>query len=197
MLGKTFAVIMLLSFVTAVVNGNVTRLSFELIEALPDAVNLCISILGMMCFWCGIMNVLKCAGALRTMSLLLKKPMKFIYGSKNLTDNDLQNLSASFAADFLGLGNAALPFGIAAMRSLNKNNRDIASDEAIMHAVINTVPIQLIPATLIALRQQNGSENPFDVVPYIWLCSVIITVFAVAVCKVFKRFFSVRRKNDL
>jgi len=197
MLGKTFSVIMILSFITSIVNGTTKRLSFELIEALPEGVNLCISILGMMCFWCGIMNVLKCAGVLETLAKFLKKPMRFIYGSNRLTDNDLQNISASFAADFLGLGNAALPFGIAAMKSLNKNNKDRASDEAIMHAVINTVPIQLVPATLIALRQQHGSVNPFDVVPYIWLCSVIITAFAVVVCKVFKTFYGKRRNNDI
>ena len=197
MLGKTFAVIMLLSFVTSMVNGTTEKLSFELIEALPEGVNLCISILGMMCFWCGIMRVLAHAGALDGMARLLKKPIRFIYGSKRLTDTDLQNISASFAADFLGLGNAALPFGIAAMKSLNKDNRDSASHEAIMHAVINTVPIQLVPATLIALRQQHGSINPFDVVPYIWLCSVIVTVFAIAVCKLFRAFSEKRRKYDI
>lgn len=196
MLGKTFSVILILSMLTAIINGNTQRLSFELLEALPEAVTLCLSLLGMMCFWSGIMNVFKCAGLLDKMAGALKKPMNFIYGKNRLSQNDLQNISASFAADFLGLGNAALPFGLAAMRGLNKGNTEEATDTAVMHAVLNTVPIQLIPSTLIAMRSSHNSANPFDVIAGIWLCSAIITVFAVFVCKLFEKLWKKEKHND-
>ncbi len=187
---------MLLSFVTAIFTGNVQRLSFEMLEAISGAVTLCISLLGMMCFWNGIMNVFKECGILNKMSKIVDKPLDWIFGKNNLTSNDKQNLSASFAADFLGLGNAALPFGIAAMKGLSKGKTESASDSAIMHAVLNTVPIQLVPATLIALRSRHGSVNPFDVIPAIWICSVIITVFAVVVCKMLAKISKREKKDD-
>ncbi|MBP3580440.1 MAG: ABC transporter permease [Clostridia bacterium] len=196
MIGKIFGVIMPLSFVTAIFTGNVQRLSFEMLEAISGGVTLCISLLGMMCFWNGIMNVFKECGILNEISKLVDKPLDWIFGKNNLTANDKQNLSASFAADFLGLGNAALPFGIAAMKGLSKGKTESASDSAIMHAVLNTVPIQLVPATLIALRSRHGSVNPFDVIPAIWFCSAIITVFAVVVCKMFAKISKREKKDD-
>ena len=140
------------------------------------------------------MNVLGNAGFLSIISKIIEKPLLIIFNKKDLTSKDINNLSISFAADFLGLGNAALPFGIAAMKSLNKG-KEYATDNAIMHAVLNTVPIQLIPSTLIALRSNNGCKDPFDIIPYIWLCSLIITVFAVITCKAFSK-ISVKEQND-
>ena len=189
MLGKTFSFMIVVSFFSALLTGRVYEMGIGFASSLSDAVNLCISLLGMMCFWSGFMNVLRESGALNLLSKAFKPFLRIIYG-KDLTNENLQTLSASVSANFLGLGNAALPLGIKAVNSFEKNNKTgVASDNTIMFAVLNTVPFQLIPSTLIALRTNYGSENPFDVVPYIWLCSVLINVFAVIVCKMmsFKR----------
>ena len=191
--GKTFSVIMIMSFVTAAFTGNMERMSLELVNALGEGVTLCISLLGMMCFWSGVMNVLSENGVLNVLSRIIEKPLGFVFGKNSLDKKDKQTISASFAADFLGLGNAALPFGIQAMKSLSKDKNGVATDNAIMHAVLNTVPIQLMPSTLIALRTKHGSVNPFDVIPYIWLCSFVINVFAVAVCKALSKLCNKRR----
>ena len=185
LIGKTFSVIMIVSFASAMFTGNVERLSSELLSSMNKGVTLCISLLGSMCFWSGVMNVLSENGALKFISKIAEKPLSFIFSKNSLSQQDKELISASFAADFLGLGNAALPFGIRAMKSLTKNSDGIASDDAIMHAVLNTVPIQLIPATLVALSTAHGSKTPFDVIPYIWLCSLIINVMAIIVCKMF------------
>ena len=195
MLSTTFSVIMLLSFITAMLTGNTQRLSVELLKALSDSVTLCVSLLGMMCFWSGIMSVLAKGGVLNVLGKIIQKPLSLIFAKNTLTSDDKQNLSASFAADFLGLGNAALPFGIAAMKGLSKG-KSYATDNAIMHAVLNTVPIQLVPSTLIALRSKHGSLNPFDIIPYIWICSVVITIFAVITCKVFARLWKKEKEYD-
>ena len=193
MLSKTFSYIMIFSFITAIFTGNVQRLSGELIASLSQGVTLCVSLLGMMCFWSGIMNLLGKTGFLKILAKLIEKPIFLIFDKKSMTTDDKNNLSASFAADFLGLGNAALPFGIAAMKGLCKN-KSYATDNGIMHAVLNTVPIQLIPSTLIALRTNHSSTNPFDVIPYIWICSVVITIFAVITCKIFAKLW--KKEND-
>ncbi len=190
MLSKTFFAMIAVSFVSAVFTGNVERMAASFAASLSDAVSLCISLLGMMCFWSGLMNVFKNAGVVRRLSLFLKPLLRLIYGKKANEGDNLENLSASVSANFLGLGNAALPLGIAAVKGFEKNNKDkTATDESIMFAVLNTVPFQLIPSTLIALRSKYGCINPFDVVPYIWVSSLIITVFAIIVCKTFSIFW--------
>lgn len=186
MLSKTFACMIIISFVSAVSTGNLENVSSEFARSLSDAVTLCVSLLGMMCFWSGFMNVLRDSGVLKFVTRFLKPVIRLIFGKYASENENLENLSASVSANFLGLGNAALPFGIKAVKGLEKNNNSSkASDAAILFAVLNTVPFQLIPSTLIAMRTNYGSQNPFDVVPYIWLCSALITVFAIMICKIF------------
>lgn len=197
MLGKTFGVMMLCSFVCAVVNGRLSLMSSAVAESFFEAVELCISLCGMMCFWCGLMNVLKVAGLQKRITKLLKPLIKLVYGKRIAKSEEcVENVAMSVSANFLGLGNAALPLGIKAVKSLSKldEHKQTANHETIMFCVLNTVPFQLVPTTLIALRAKHQSANPFDVVGAIWLCSVMITVFAVIVCKVVKK-LSIKKGN--
>jgi len=190
MLSKTFFFMIIFSFISAVFTGNVGTVALEFSNALSDAVNLCISLCGMMCFWSGLMNVLKDAGVLGFLSKFIKPVIRLIYGKKASEGENIDNLSASFAANFLGLGNASLPLGIRAVKGFEKDNKSSsASDSTVMFCVLATVPFQLIPSTLIALRTKYNSINPYDVVPYIWICSVVIILFAVVTCKVLSRFW--------
>ena len=190
MLSKTFSVMIIFSFLSAMITGNVENVGRDFVSSLSDAVNLCISLLGMMCFWSGFMNVLHDAGAVKFVSGIFKPFLKLIYGKNSVNEETADNLTASVSANFLGLGNAAMPLGIKAVQGFEKNNKTgVATDGAIMFAVLNTVPFQLLPSTLIALRSKYGSVNPYDVIPYIWMCSVIITLFAVVVCKIMSKFW--------
>lgn len=186
MLAKTFSFMIVVSFISALATGRLEYVSREFANSLSDGVSLCISLLGMMCFWSGFMNVLHDSGVLYRISCCLKPLLKMIYGREALNEENFENLSASVSANFLGLGNAAIPLGIKTVKHFEKNNKKgFASDSTIMFAVLNTVPFQLIPSTLIAMRTKYGSVNPFDVVPYIWICSLLITAVAIVVCKLF------------
>lgn len=188
MLSKTFFFMTLFSFVCAVFSGRVEVMSAEVAKSFYNTVELCLSLLGMMSFWSGLMNVFKKAGVLNVISKLIKPLMKIIYGKDAAKGENLENLSASFSANLLGLGNAALPLGINVIKGFEKDNkRNSASDSAVMFAVLSTVPFQLLPSTLIAQRSSYGSENPFDVIPYIWFCSVVIIIFAVVVTKILSK----------
>lgn len=188
MLGTVYSVMIVFSFVCATLTGNLDKMSNEFLKSLYNAVEFCIKLSGIMCFWSGFMNVLKCSGALEKLSKMLKPLLYLIYGEKIKEKDAAQNISCSIAANMLGLGNAALPFGISAVKSLEKNNKSSsASDETIMFCVLNTVPFQLIPATLVAMRQSRGSVDAFDVVPVIWLCLVLNNVFAVFLCKLLSK----------
>ncbi len=198
MLSITFSVLILLSFLCAVLTGNLANMSSQIIVSLSDGVNLCISILGMMCFWSGIINVLKDAGVLNLVSKILKPVLCLIYGKQYAGSHVLDTLSASVSANFLGLGNAALPLGIKVMKEFDCYNKDknTVSDEMIMFSVLNTVPFQLVPSTLIAIRSKYGGENPFDILPATWIASIIINIFAVILCKLLSGVFKKRRINS-
>lgn len=188
MLSKTVSVMLFFSFVCGLFTGNFENMSNSFAVSLKDAVSLCISLVGMMCFWSGFMNVLEKSGILRYVSILLRPLVRLIYGKGSDVNENIDNITASITANFLGLGNASLPLGIKAVRNFDKNNKKgVASDSTIMFCVLATVPFQLLPSTLIAMRTSYGSNNPFDVVPYIWICSVIITIFAIVLCKVFSK----------
>ncbi len=186
MLSKTFSAMIIISFVSALFTGNLEKMSNAFATSLVSVTELALTLAISMCFWQGFMNVLKNVGAIDLISRLLKPLIKLIYGD---VDNETaDNISASVSANFLGLGNAALPLGIRAMKSFEKHNEScVASNNSVMFAVLNTVPFQLVPTTLIALRSRYGSESPFDVLPAIWVSSVFINVFAVAVCKLLSK----------
>ena len=194
MLTKTFSVMIVVSFVSAVFTGRLDNMATQFALSLADSVNLLISLLGMMCFWSGFMNVLVKVGAVRKVSSFLMPMLQVVFGKNALDEDSLTNLSGCMGANFLGLGNAALPLGIKTVKSLEKKNTShAATDSTIMFAVMNTVPFQLIPATLIAMRTKYGSANPFDVVPYIWVCSLIIICFTVIVCKIMAKLWRGRK----
>lgn len=185
MIGKVFAVIVIFSVLCSVFTGSTSLLSDAIIIAVSDAVDVCISMMGVMCLWSGIMSVFEKAGVTKVLSKILKPVMRFVYSKKALENDSLESISTCFAANFLGLGNAALPFGINAVKKLNYNNSSVANKDVIMFAVLNTVPFQLVPTTLIALRKNYNSANPFDIILPIWVCSGLTIVFAVIVCKIF------------
>ena len=189
MLGKIFSVMIIISVLCGITQNNMEQVNAAMIEGIADAVKISFSLLGMMCFWCGIMRVLDKSGVTAFVLKLIKPVLKLIYK----TDTAFDEISASFGANLLGLGNAALPAGIRAMKKMKCNDSDAAAgDDMIMFSVLNTVPLQLVPTTLIALRSMHGSISPFEIVLPVWLCSVLTTIFAVLVCKSFA--FALRRR---
>ena len=95
----------------------------------------------------------------------------------------------NITANILGLGNAATPFGIQAMKELKKlnNNSNYATNSMITFVVINTASIQLIPTTLIILRQKYNSGNTFEILPYLWIVSSVALVSGIIMTKIFEK----------
>ena len=144
--------------------------------------------MGTMCFWNGIMKVFDAVSATKVFSKLLKPLLRLIYSEKVLETDACGCICASMAANFFGLGNAALPLGIKAMKSIEKSeNSTRAGKDMIMFAVLNTVPFQLVPTALIALRTAHGSKAPFDIILPVWICSAITICFAVFLCKMLSK----------
>ncbi len=176
-------IIPVISFVYAALGGRMGEVSESIFAKSAEAVELVISICGVMCFWCGLMKVAEKAGLLEKLSRLLSVPIKLLFGGVKRGGKAVGLIAMNIAANILGLGNASTPLGIAAMKAIAEEEGagESACDDMIMLAVLNTASLQIIPATAAALRSANGAEKPMDILPCVWIVtaySVFIAVFS-------------------
>lgn len=203
MIGKIFGAIAVISVAVSLFTGKIAEVGAAIAGGADTAVKLTMSLAGMMCLWGGIMRVLKSAGMIEYLAKLIAPFLRVLlphtYNLKKQGDKDaisaLQSVSANIGANILGIGNAATPLGIDAMKRLNQTKNkskpygsateeETANGDMIMFAVFNCASLQIVPTTLIALRSAAGSEAVFDIIPQIWLCSVLTTLFAIFITKI-------------
>lgn len=179
----------LLSLVAAVINGRVDETVTAAFEGASMSVNTVLSFAGVMCFWTGMLKIAEKSGAAEKLQKLLSPLVKMLFPKTG--ENARKYITMNMSANILGMGNAATPMGIKAMRELDNENKNpfYASDAMCMLVVLNTTSFQLIPTTIIALRTAAGSENPFGIVIPIWIASAVSVVSAVVVTKIVCRFW--------
>ena len=166
-----FIVLTALSLVSALVNGK-SGLSAAVSQGAQEGITLAISLAGSICLWSGVGKLMEACGVTAMLARLLRPGLKRLFPSTR-QDAALEGcLSANICANFLGLGNAATPMGIQAAKRLAKKTPGIAGDELCRLIVLNTASIQLIPATVAAVRSGLGCENPFDILPAVWVTSL-------------------------
>ncbi len=163
------------SFVFAGVSGNASQLSDAAISSAGEAVELSIRLAGGLCFWSGIMRLAQRSGICDFLSRLLSPILRLVFPHLNIKGKAARLISMNISANLLGLGNAATPFGIAAMQELHMQNhqKNFPSDHMVTFAVINSASIQLLPTTLAVLRSTYGCENPMNILPATVLCSAL------------------------
>ncbi|MDE7397956.1 MAG: spore maturation protein A [Oscillospiraceae bacterium] len=188
-------VIPVVSLIFALVNGRISEMSAGILDKSGEAVELVISLCGIMCFWCGIMRVAERAGLMEKLAKLLKPIVNFLFKSTKNNAKATALITANLAANILGLGNASTPLGITAMRELS-NGSDSASDDMILLAVMNTASLQIIPTTAAALRAANGVSKPLDILPCVWIVSVYAAAIAIISAKVMGKLSRKRDRNE-
>jgi len=165
--------IVTVSILASILLGRGGELAAAVPQGAQAGVTLAISIAGSICLWTGAGKVMEKAGLTAMLSKLLAPILKRLFPSSQ-KDNALAGcLSANICSNFLGLGNAATPMGIqAAKRLAGYSKNGVASDELCRLIVLNTASIQLIPATVAALRSSLGCAAPFDILPAVWITSL-------------------------
>ena len=163
------------SFVFALFSGNMGAVSCSAVEGCADAVSLVLRLCGGLCLWSGIMRLCEKSGICALLSKLLSPILKLIFPSLSKNGEAMQLISMNVSANLLGLGNAATPLGIAAMKKLAELNlkRMSASDDMVAFAVINSSSIQLLPTTLATLRAAYGCQNPMNIPPAVLITSIL------------------------
>ena len=166
-----FGAMIALAFIYAIISGNISALSSGIPEAATSAIELLISISGMLCMWSGFMRIAKDCGLIDKLARLLAPLLRRLYPDVEMDSAAFGFISTNISANLLGLGNAATPPGLNAMRELKRQGGDTASDSMVTFVIMNTASIQLIPTTVAALRKSYGSAQPFDIILCVWLTS--------------------------
>ncbi len=185
MLGKIAGIIVVISSFFAIASGNVDKLAESIISGAGDAVSLTLALVGMMCLWCGILQVLKEAGVIKMLTKIIRPMIKIFFPSANKYGEAAEDIAANIAANMLGVGNAATPLALSAMEKLQRinPNPDTASADMITLAVLNTASFSIVPSTVITLMKSGGSSNPFAIIVPIWITSISCSLMALILCR--------------
>jgi spore maturation protein A len=169
--------------------GRMGEVSNAALASCGDAVRLVIALAGSMCLWSGLMKVADTAGLTEKLSLALRPAMRLLFKGMGHTSESARAITMNMAANLLGLGNAATPLGIAAMRAMAKEERagNAATDNMVMFVVLNTASLQLIPTTTAIMRAAAGSARPLDIAPAVWLASAFSVGVGIAAAKLMGR----------
>ncbi|WP_444659776.1 nucleoside recognition domain-containing protein [Caproiciproducens sp. R2] len=184
LLNYIWAGLIVLSVICAAVTGRMPQLSAGIMSGTAGAVELVITMMGMMCAWTGLMKIADAGGITLMLSKLFDPLMRRIFPNLKKGGPAEKAICMNVTANLLGLGNAATPLGIAAMKEMAKlNPTQTADNSMVMFVVINSASIQLIPTFMGTLRAQYGSPAPFDILPAVWLTSVCALAAGITAAK--------------
>ena len=175
--------LILISCFCSLLTGSSTQLAAAVPQGAQAGITLGISLAGSLCLWSGLGRVMERAGVTGLLSKFLAPLLHRVFPGTKEDAALARALSGNICANFLGLGNAATPMGIHAVRRMARGSQ-FATDEMCRLIVLNTASIQLIPANVAAVRSSLGCATPFDILPAVWitsLCSAGLGVLAAVI----------------
>ena len=175
------------SVLCALATGNGPAVARGALDGAAAGVELCLSMMGVLCLWMGVMEIMEHSGIARGLSRLLRPAVRRLYPDFAGDKQTMDAVSANLSANLLGLGNAATPLGLEAARLMAEHTPGVASDGLCMLVVCNTASLQLIPTTVASLRAAAGSADPFDILPAVWLASAVSVAVGITAAKLFAR----------
>ncbi len=198
MLNYIWMGLLLVGFAVGIINGRIDEVTKAAMDSAQSAVTVCIGLLGVMCLWTGLMKVAEKSGLVAGIGRLVRPVMTFLYPDIPKNHPALGAIVMNLVANFLGLGNAATPLGIKAMSQLQSLNKDkkTATDSMCMFLVMNTAAIQLVPASIIALRTAEGSKKPAEIIVCIWMASLCATIMGVIAAKLLSRVWNEEKSQS-
>ena len=161
------------SVVCGITGGNMAEVSAAALEGAKAAVELCISLAGVLCLWSGFMELLKQCGLEKKLAALFRPLLRRLLPGASRDPETMAAVSGNLSANLLGVGNAATPLGIRAARRMALGAQGRASNELCRLVVLNTASVQLLPTTVAAVRSGCGAAAPFDILPAVWISSVL------------------------
>lgn len=189
MLNYLWAAMIVIGIVYGALTGNMTAVSDGALDSAKEAVTLCITMLGVMSLWTGLMEIANKSGLIDKCTKAIQPFMCWLFPGVPKEHEAMQHMTTNVIANFLGLGWAATPAGIRSMKALSELNegKSVASYDMCAFLVINISSIQLIPVNIIAYRSQYGSVNPTGILAPAILATTISTLAGILFCRVMYR----------
>ena len=189
MLNSLWAGMILIGIIFAAFTGRIPEITDAALDSSKEAVTLCITMIGVMAFWMGLMEIASKAGMIEKGAKMLKPFVRFLFPEVPEGHKAGEHITTNIIANFLGLGWAATPAGLKAMEELGKLNHGspVASNAMCNFLILNISSSQLIPVNVIAFRSQYGSVNPTAIVGAGIVATAISTGTAIIFCKIMDR----------
>ncbi len=186
MLNIIWPVFIIISYIYAIICGNIDKVNTAVFEYTETAVNLLITLLGTMCLWNGLMEIASNTELINRLTKLLNPLVKFLFPENRNDKKIYEQISMNLVANMLGLGNAATPLGLKAMKSMQEKNpsKEKLTNDMATFIILNTASIQIIPTTVIAIRMSLGSENPTKIIFAVWISTVCAAIVGIGVTKI-------------
>lgn len=191
MLNKIWPCFIMLSFVFAIITGHIQDFNNSIFESATQTVDLTIKLFGTMCLWNGLMKIVQETSLIVKLSNLIRPLMRFLFPKMNEEDKEYKEITLNIIANLLGIGNAATPLGLKAMKTMQEKNtkKDTVTDSMAMFIVLNTASLQIIPTTVIAVRASMGSGNPAQIILPVWIVTIITDITGIIASKILMKKF--------
>lgn len=191
MINYIWFVMIFMGLVVGIFTGNGEGISNAMIGSIDSTVTFIIGLVGLMCFWCGVMKVAEKSGFTEKLAKLMKPILKLIFKEAAKDEKALGAIVMNITANMMGLGNAATPFGIKAMEEMDRlnNEKGRASNDMALFLVLNAACIQLVPSTVLSIRAAAGSSNPGVIIVPAIISTGTAAIVGVICCKILQRYF--------
>lgn len=186
MLNIIWPIFIITSYLYAIITGKTESINKSIFDSAKQAVELTITFLGTICLWNGIMQIAKETTLMKKITKIIEPIINIIMPEIKNNKRIKENVSMNIVANILGLGNAATPLGIKAMKTMQEENtkKDTLTNSMMMFIVINTASLQIIPTTIIALRSTLGSESPTKIIVPVWIATMSAAITGIIICKI-------------
>lgn len=191
MLNIIWPFFIIISIIYAILTGKVAEVNNSVFESANETVKLTITFFSTICLWNGIIHIASKTTMIEKLTNKLSPIIKFLFPDLKKEKEVQKEISMNIVANMLGLGNAATPLGLKAMKSMQKlnDNKERLSNAMAMFIVLNTASLQIIPTTVIAIRNSLGSQNASGIIIPVWISTVIAALTVVFVTKLFIKFW--------
>lgn len=189
MINYIWAFLIIVGTVVGIATGHTQAVGDAAVEGAKEAGLLCISLIGAYALWLGVLNVAKEAGLIEALAKRMRGIIRWLFPKVPPNSEASGYITLNIVANMLGMGNAATPFGLKAMKELQElnNHKDVASDAMCMLLIINASSVQLLPLTVIALRSASGSAAPAEIVLTALLATTVTTSIAIIAGKLWQK----------
>ena len=191
MLNKIWPFFIIISFAFAIYSGNISNINSAIFSSAEQTVELCLTLLGTLCLWNGIMSIALKTSLIKKLTKFLKPLISFLFPDLKNDKKISEQVSMNIVANILGLGNASTPIGLKAISSMQEKNNDktTLNNSMAMFMLIDTASLQIIPTTVIAIRSSLGSNNPSKIILAVWVATIAAFLTAITAGKILSKKF--------